>query len=175
MSDHRFHRSWQHGRPMAANLVKAGHGSSASTSCRRNAGGRGRRGVAIAASRRRGGRADADVVVTMLPAGKHVLRSGPTSLPAAQARRAVHRLLDHRRGQRAAGARAWRRRARHRRARRAGLRRRRRREGGDADLHVRRLGRRVRARPSRCWRRWASGSCIAARPAPARRPRSATT
>jgi 3-hydroxyisobutyrate dehydrogenase len=45
------------------------------------------------------------IVITMLPAGEHVCRSGTTSCRCA-ARHAVHRLLDHRCGERAQSARA---------------------------------------------------------------------
>ena len=48
-------------------------------------------------------------------------------------------------------------------------------EGATLTFMVGGSGRGLRARPSRCWRRWAAGSCIAATPAPARPRRSATT
>ena len=48
-------------------------------------------------------------------------------------------------------------------------------EGRDADLHGGRQRRRPSRAPSRSCGRWASASCIAARPAPARPRRSATT
>ena len=90
------------GGPMAANLVKAGHRGRRLRS-RRDAA-RGRRG-----DRRRHRRdsaraavAGAEIVVTMLPAGRHVIACWGDILPAARRRRAVHRLLDHRRRQRAA-------------------------------------------------------------------------
>jgi 3-hydroxyisobutyrate dehydrogenase len=68
------------GGPMAANLVKADHQVTgfdlvpASLEQART------EGIAIAASAREAV-ADAEVIVTMLPAGKHVLPCGPTSCP----------------------------------------------------------------------------------------------
>ena len=87
------------GAPMAANLVKAGHAvegfdlvEAAKTAAAAS-------GVRIAPSAREAVAA-ADVVVTMLPAGRHVLASWPDFLPAARQGRARHRLLDDRRRQR---------------------------------------------------------------------------
>ena len=71
------------GAPMAANLVKAGHSvagfdlvDAAKTAAAAS-------GVAIAASAREAV-ASADTVVTMLPAGRHVLAAHADLLPAAQ-------------------------------------------------------------------------------------------
>ena len=68
------------GAPMAANLVKAGHAvqgfdlvEAAKTAAAAT-------GVTIAPAAREAVR-DADTVVTMLPAGKHVLQAGPSSSP----------------------------------------------------------------------------------------------
>ena len=162
------------GGPMAANLVKAGHrvvGYDLVEKLRQDAAAT---GVAIAASAREAV-AGADVVITMLPAGRH-----------------VHRRLGRHSARRASAARLFidsstidvdsARRA-HEAAATAGMpsldapvsggvggatR-------GHADLHGRRRRRGFRQRPSRCSRRWASASSIAAAPAPDRRRKSATT
>jgi 3-hydroxyisobutyrate dehydrogenase len=71
------------GGPMAANLVKAGHrviGYDLVEKLRRDAA---TSGVAIAASAREAV-ASADVVVTMLPAGRHVIAAWDDILPAAK-------------------------------------------------------------------------------------------
>ena len=132
------------GAPMAANLVKAGHSvagfdlvEAAKTAAAAS-------GVTIAASAREAV-ASADAVVTMLPAGRHVLAAACRFSARDAQGRARHRLLDHRRRQRQARARSGRGGGRAD-ARRAGLGRRRRRDRRHADLHVRRLGRGVRAR-----------------------------
>ncbi len=70
------------GAPMAANLVKAGHsvvGFDLVEAAKQAAAGS---GVTIAASGREAVQA-ADVVVTMLPAGKHVLEAWADLLPAS--------------------------------------------------------------------------------------------
>ena len=84
---------------MATNLVKAGHAvtgfdlvDAAKTAAAAS-------GVAIAASAREAV-ASADTVVTMLPAGKHVLAAHADLLSVTPEGRARHRLLDHRRRQR---------------------------------------------------------------------------
>ena len=63
------------GNPMAANLVKAGHRGAwlRSRAGRISNGGRDH-GVDVAANARGDAVKDAEVVITMLPAGKHVLR-----------------------------------------------------------------------------------------------------
>ena len=88
------------GGPMAANLVKAGHRVAASISSKSCGRTRRRPASPIAASAREAV-AGADVVITMLPAGRHVIAVWGDILPAGEAGRAVHRLLDHRRRQRA--------------------------------------------------------------------------
>src|SRR5918997_6947953 len=71
------------GGPMAANLVKAGHGVTgfdlSPASCDQARGD----GVSIASSTVDAVR-DAEVVITMLPAGKHVLSVGADILPAVK-------------------------------------------------------------------------------------------
>ena len=132
------------GAPMAANLVKSGEhvlGFDVVPAARQAAAGDGVQIVANARSTVE----DAEVVITMLPAGEHVLSVWNDIVPRRAAGHAVHRLLDDRRRERAQGARAGGG-ARHRHARCAGLGRRRRRQGGDAHLHGRRLGARLRAR-----------------------------
>ena len=161
------------GAPMAANLVKSGEHVLGFDVVPASRDASARDGVQIVASARSTVE-NADVVITMLPAGEHVLSVWDDIVPRGAAGHALHRLLDHRCRECAQGPRA-RRRARHRHARRSGFGRRRRRQGGDAHLH----GRRLRSTPlrtaSRCWSAWASASCIAARPATARWRRSATT
>ena len=84
------------GAPMAANLVKAGHSvegfdlvEAAKTAAAAS-------GVRIAPSAREAVAA-ADVVVTMLPAGRHVSRKLVGLSARRTQRRARHRLLDDRR------------------------------------------------------------------------------
>ncbi len=105
----RFHRPGQYGRPMAVNLAKAGHSVMGFdlVPASREAAAAG--GVAIAASAREAvGQADA--VVTMLPAGKHVVCGLERDRRRGAQGRALHRFLD-RSTSRARGARmAWRRR-----------------------------------------------------------------
>ena len=160
------------GAPMAANLVKSGEHVLGFDLVAASREASARDGVQIVANARSTVE-DADVVITMLPAGEHVVsvwndivpraRQGTlfidcSTIDVASARKA-HALGG---------------RARHRHARCPGLRRRRRRQGGDAHLH----GRRHRRTPSRAASRsssaWASASCIAARPATARWRKSAT-
>jgi 3-hydroxyisobutyrate dehydrogenase len=71
------------GRPMAANLVRAGHSVAGFDLVAAAKEAAASSGVKIAAS---GGEAvsDADVVVTMLPAGKHVLQAWADFLPAVR-------------------------------------------------------------------------------------------
>ncbi len=71
------------GGPMAGNLVKAGHAVAGFDLMAANAEAAGKLGVAIAASGADAVR-DADVVVTMLPAGKHVLGVWGEVLAAAK-------------------------------------------------------------------------------------------
>ena len=162
------------GGPMAANLVKAGHkvigfDLVAGLAARR------RRPTACGSPARPPRRcAEADVVVTMLPAGKHVLsvwarscrrrsRARCSSIPRPSTSRAPARRMRWR------GARLP-------LARRAGLGRRRRREGRDPDLHVRRRGGALsRSAKPVLEADGQDASSIAARPAPGRRRRSATT
>ncbi len=89
------------GGPMAANLVKAGHpvvGFDLSEASRAAAA---EAGVAIEPSAIAAVRdGDADVVITMLPAGKHVRAVWAEAPARREGGRALHRLLDHRRRQR---------------------------------------------------------------------------
>ena len=130
------------GGPMAANLVKAGHKVIAFDLVAASRDQAKADGAAIADSAV-GSVKGADVVITMLPAGKHVLSVWTDVVPLDDQGRADHRLLDHRRREREqAHALA----AKHGvpLGRRAGVRRHRRRQGRDADLHVRRRGQGVR-------------------------------
>ena len=71
------------GGPMAANLVKAGHrvvGFDLVEKLRRDAAASG----VVAADSARAAVAEADVVITMLPAGRHVIAAWNDILPAAQ-------------------------------------------------------------------------------------------
>ena len=70
------------GGPMAANLVKAGHAVIGFDLVEAAKASAASAGVAIAPSAREAVK-DADIVVTMLPAGKHVLASHADFLPAA--------------------------------------------------------------------------------------------
>jgi 3-hydroxyisobutyrate dehydrogenase len=70
------------GGPMAANLVKAGHGVVGFDLVEAQKEAAAASGVTIAASAREAV-ASADTVVTMLPAGRHVLQSWADFLPAA--------------------------------------------------------------------------------------------
>ena len=97
---------------MAANLVKAGHkviGFDLSPASCDQARSGGRR---ASPPRRAEAVADAEVVVTMLPAGKHVLSVWTRDPARGEARHAAHRLLHHRRRERPQGARHARERAR---------------------------------------------------------------
>ena len=85
----------------------------------------------------------AEVVITMLPAGKHVLSVWTDDFAVDDQGCADHRLLDHRCRKRRAGPCAGGQ-ARHCLGRCAGVRRHRRRQGRDADLHVRRRRQGVR-------------------------------
>ena len=92
------------GGPMAANLIKAGHtvvGFDLVPASREAAAAG---GVTIAATAT-ACVDNADVVITMLPAGKHVIAVWDRRAARGEKRRAVHRLLDHRRCQRP--QRAW--------------------------------------------------------------------
>ena len=71
------------GAPMAANLVKAGHPVTGFDLVEAAKQGAASSGVTIASSGP-GAVGDADVVVTMLPAGKHVLQAWTDFLPAAK-------------------------------------------------------------------------------------------
>ncbi len=94
------------GGPMAANLVKAGHDVSRLRPRARRSGSRGawrHNGVATHAAACRSGFA-AGTVITMLPAGKHVLSVWPELVRRrTRSRHAPHRLLDHRHRQRPQG------------------------------------------------------------------------
>ncbi len=122
------------GGPMAANLVRAGHAvtgfdlSAAACDAARAT------GVAVAPSAAAAA-AGAEVVLTMLPAGQHLVEAYEGGLVAGGAGRlAVHRFLHRRRGLGAACPRA-RGCGRHDVGRRAGLGRRRRGRRRHADLH----------------------------------------
>ena len=138
------------GGGMAPNLAKAGHEvrafdlvEEALTHARRAAAAQPRQSAAEAVK-------DADVVITMLPAGKHVARRLSRTTCSAPRPRPAHpdRLLDHRRRHRARRSSEARRRRAIDDGRRAG-------SGGIAaadgrhpDLHGRRHRRGVRARPA---------------------------
>ena len=82
------------GGPMAANLVKAGHrvfGVDLDAGLRESAARSGRRRPSRTASTRSLRR---DVVVTMLPAGKHVLSVWSETVERGEKGRVVHRFLD---------------------------------------------------------------------------------
>jgi 6-phosphogluconate dehydrogenase (decarboxylating) len=161
------------GGPMAGNLVKAGHSvkgfdlSAASCDAARA------EGCVIAASAAEAV-ADADVLVTMLPAGKHVVSVWRDLAPKAKKGALFIDSSTIDVDSRPRGAQA-RRRGGAAERRCAGLGRHGRREGRDADLHVRRRRRGLRRRRSRSSRRWARRSSIAAATAPDRRRKSATT
>ena len=76
------------GGGMAANLAKAGHEVLAFDLSRGRAGQRPRRAAAPRAAVGRGGGQDAEAVITMLPAGKHVRDVYESSVIGARARRA---------------------------------------------------------------------------------------
>ena len=130
------------GAPMAANLIKAGHAvtgfdlvEAAKTAAAAS-------GVVIAASATEAV-AGAGIVVTMLPAGRHVLAAHAELLPATSKGALVIdcSTIDVDSARKAHESRQQRGRAD---PRRAGLRRGRRSERRNAHLHVRRLGRGVR-------------------------------
>ena len=130
------------GNPMAANLVKAGHAVQGFDLQPENLSMARDNGVvaeADAAAAVQG----ADVVITMLPAGKHVLSVYEEIGAGGLKGHAVHRLLHHRRRFGAPGPRhrgqSW-----HAVDRRACVGRHRRRYSRHADLHGRRLGRSLR-------------------------------
>ena len=144
------------GGPMAANLVKAGHKVVAlrprAVEASRSAG-QGRRGVACSRQCGRAAVRGADVVITMLPAGKHVISVWTDIIPSV-AKGAL--VIDcstidvesaRKTGPRAGGQ-TWRLPL----DRCAGVRRHRRRQGRDADLHVRAATPRPLRRQSRCWK-----------------------
>ncbi len=163
------------GNPMAANLVKAGHGVQGFDLVPENLddGAQGN-GVAIAADA--AAAVDgAEAVITMLPAGTHVLSVyGDIGAEGAEGH-AFHRLLHHRRGVGAQSARDRGKQAGLLIGRRAGIGRHGRRRGRHADLHGRRRRGGLRARRAAVASRWPGVSSIAAKAAPARPPRSATT
>ncbi len=90
------------GGPMAANLVKAGHKVIAFDLVAASRDQAKADGAAIADSAV-GSVKGAEVVITMLPAGKHVLSVWTDVVPVDDQGRADHRLLDHRRRERQAG------------------------------------------------------------------------
>jgi 3-hydroxyisobutyrate dehydrogenase-like beta-hydroxyacid dehydrogenase len=90
------------GNPMAANLVKAGHTVLGFDLMPEHLETARNNGVTVMANAAAAAK-DADVVITMLPAGKHVL-SVYEDIAPAEAGRAAHRFLDHRRRFRAQGA-----------------------------------------------------------------------
>ncbi len=162
------------GGPMAANLVKAGHKvvgfdlvpKPRATQAKAD-------GVSIARQGGRGGEG-------RRRRHHHAARRQACAVgmeryhSVHRERRADYRLLDHRRRKRQASPCAGRP-ARICLDRCAGVRRHRRRQGRDADLHGRRRRQGVRSGKADAGKRWARRSCIAARLAPARPPRSATT
>ena len=91
------------GGPMAANLVKAGHKVTAFDLVAASRDQAKADGAAIAESAV-GSVKGAEIVITMLPAGKHVLSVWNEVDPGDDQGRADHRLLDHRRRKRQAGA-----------------------------------------------------------------------
>ena len=90
------------GGPMAANLVKAGHKVTAFDLVAASRDQAKADGAAIADSSVAAVKG-ADIVITMLPAGKHVLSVWNEVVPVDGQGRADHRLLDHRRRKRQAG------------------------------------------------------------------------
>ncbi len=124
------------GLPMAQNLVEAGHDVvgfdvvPAAMDAARAAGLSVATGGAEAV-------ANAEVVITMFPAGAHVLAAYPEPPGGIAGECSVHRLVDDRRGRRASSARP-RGRGGTSAARRSGVGRRRGRGGGHARLHGRR-------------------------------------
>ena len=160
------------GGPMAANLVKAGHkvsGFDLVAASREQAKAD---GVAIAESSVAAVK-DADVVVTMLPAGKHVLSVWNEVLPAMTKGALIIdcSTIDVESASRRTRSRPSTARSRStRRSPAASAAPRARRSPSWAAARTR-----PSRRQSRCWRRWARRSCIAAAPAPGRRRRSATT
>ncbi len=161
------------GAPMAANLVKAGHAVLGFDLVEAQRTAAAATGVTIAAGAREAV-AGADAVVTMLPAGRHVIASWSEFLDAAPKGSLIIDCstidVDSAKRVHEAGA-------------AAGVltldapvsRRGRRRDRRHADLHVRRLRRGFRAGEAAPQRRWASASSIAAAPGWDRPPRSATT
>ncbi len=130
------------GNPMAANLVKAGfevHGFDLMPENLKTAKDNGIIVMANAPAAVK----DAEVVVTMLPAGKHVISVYEEPGWQSRKRHAVHRFVDDRRGIGPQGA-CHRREGRKFVDRRAGLRRHRRCGGRHTHLHGRRLERRLR-------------------------------
>ena len=84
------------GNPMAANLVKAGHAVHGFDLMPENLTVARDNGVVVMANAAAAVK-DAEVVITMLPAGKHVLSVYEDIAPQGGEGHAVHRLLDHRR------------------------------------------------------------------------------
>ncbi len=121
--------------------------------------------------------ADADVVITMLPAGRHVreVYSGNGGvIAAAKPDTLLIDLVNHRRGVRTRSrGRGGGARAAYDRCPRVGWRRRR--AGGHAHIHGRRAGCGVRSGQSRSWKRWERTSCTLAVRATDKPRRSATT
>ncbi len=87
------------GAPMAANLVKAGHKVAGFDLIEAQRAAAASNGVAIAENAR-AAVADAEAVLTMLPAGRHVIACWAEILPAVRRGALVIRFLDHRRGER---------------------------------------------------------------------------
>lgn len=83
------------GGPMAANLVKAGHQVIGFDLLPAHLEEAKANGLQIAASAAEAV-SDADAVITMLPAGKHVLSVYEDIAPKARKRFSFHRLLDNR-------------------------------------------------------------------------------
>ena len=115
------------GGPMAANLVKAGHKVIAFDLVEASKNQAKKDGASIAESASAAVKA-ADTVITMLPAGKHVVSVWTDVIPAMSQGRIDYRLLDHRRRKRQAGP-CTRRQARYVLGRCAGVRGHRRRQG----------------------------------------------
>ena len=130
------------GGPMAANLVKAGHKVVAFDLVEASRAQAKADGAAIADSSV-GAVKGADVVITMLPAGKHVISVWTDVVPSMTKGALIIDCstidVESAKAGPCAGGQT-----RHRLGRCAGVRRHRRRQGRDADLHVRRRGQGVR-------------------------------
>ena len=135
------------GGPMAANLVKAGHKVIAFDLVEASRNQAKADGAAIADSAAAAVKG-ADVVITMLPAGKHVISVWTDVIPSMTKGALIIDCstidVESAKAGPCAGGKA-----RHGLGRCAGVRRHRRRQGRDADLHVRRRGQGVRGGKAR--------------------------